>query len=142
MPSLAPSAAPSPTVLVIDDSPELRDFVELLLTDAGYTVMTAASLVEAAAQLALRKPDLVIADVCLPDAPPFAVLDLLAADAATRDLPLLVCTGAVLQVDAAAQRLGAAGAGVVLKPFDIDTFVELVRQRCLHPAAPAAPPDR
>jgi CheY-like chemotaxis protein len=118
---------------VVDDSPELRDFVELLLADAGYAVVTAASLVEAERALAPHRPDLVVADVRLPDAAPFAVLDLLTADAQTRSLPVLLCTGAVQEVEAAAARLAQANVAVMTKPFDIADFLTVAQRLCPLP---------
>jgi CheY-like chemotaxis protein len=122
-------------VLVIDDSRELRDFLALLLTDEGYTVTTAASLHEARTALGNRLPDLVIADAYLPDGEPFAVLDMLAADDATHDLPLVFCTGAVMEVEGVQARLDAARAEVIFKPFDIDALLTIVARCCRQPAA-------
>jgi CheY-like chemotaxis protein len=126
---------PSPTVLVIDDSHELRDFLALLLTDEGYNVTTAASLHEARTALGNRLPDLVIADAYLPDGEPFAVLDLLAADDATCDQPLVFCTGAVMEVEEVQARLDAARAEVILKPFDVDALLTAVARNCRQPAS-------
>jgi CheY-like chemotaxis protein len=133
---LPQGAIPPPTVLVIDDSPELCDFLELLLTDEGYAVVTAGSL--GAAQTALHdyQPDLIIADAYLPDAPPFGVLDWLAADPTTRSLPLVLCTGAVREVEQQQERLTAAHATVVLKPFAIDALLTAVARHCRLPALP------
>jgi DNA-binding response OmpR family regulator len=134
MPSSSPT--PAPTVLVIDDSRELLDLLDQLLTAEGYRVVTAPSLECAQEQLATRRPDLVISDVRLPGAPLFAVRELLAADATTRDLPLLLCTGAVQEVKAAAPQLAQAGVAVVTKPFDIEDLLAAVRRLCRPAVSP------
>jgi CheY-like chemotaxis protein len=123
------------TVLVVDDAPELGTFLELLLRDAGYTVRTAANLTELDKELTQGRPDLVITDALVADAAPFAVLDRLAADPRTRTLPVLVCSGAVHELEAQAARLRPPHIGVLLKPFDIDVLLHCVRS-LLTPGAP------
>jgi CheY-like chemotaxis protein len=135
---LAPSATPPPTVLVIDGSPELCDFLELLLADEGYAVVTTGSLAAATAAVHDQRPDLIVADGYLPDGPPFGVLDWCAAGPTTRGVPLVLCTGAVLDVEQPelAERLRVAQATVVCKPFAIETLLGVVAQHCRLPVAP------
>ena len=148
-----------PTVLVIDPSPELCDLLQAFLTSEGYQVVVAATLAQAQAVLTHQRPDLVLSEVLLPDAAPFAVRELLAAAAATRALPLVLCTGAVAEVEADAAGLAQAGVAVLLKPFDLDDLLATVAGRvgmprhavvdCLphpfpafpFPAFPAQPED-
>ena len=126
-----------PTVLVIDGSTDLCAFFTLLLYAEGYRVVTAASLGQARVELAMRRPDLVISEVRLADAPPFAVVELLATTAKTCDLPVVLCTGAVREVERAAADLTHRGVTAVLKPFDIDDVVAAVQRGCSRPAPPS-----
>lgn len=113
-------------ILVIDDSPEYLGFMETLLTSEGYAVAVAGSLPAVRERLALARPDVIISDVRMPGAPPFAVLDLLDADEKLRAIPVLLCTGAVQEIDAAERRLRDAGLDILLKPFDIDDLLARV----------------
>jgi two-component system response regulator GlrR len=115
-------------ILVIDDSPEYLGFMETLLVSEGYDVQVAGSLASARDRLSAARPDLVISDVRMPGAPAFAVLDLLQADARLRDLPVLLCTGAVQETDDAAGRLKELQIGVLLKPFDIDVLLARINE--------------
>lgn len=62
-----PPPAARATVLVIDDSSVVLAVVEDALTAAGYRVCTAASFADTAAVFATVSPDVVLADVQLPD---------------------------------------------------------------------------
>ncbi|MCZ7598253.1 MAG: ATP-binding protein [Gammaproteobacteria bacterium] len=61
------AADASPTILVVDDEPDLRDLVEETLTDHGYRVLTAGDGREAIEVLARGEPvDLLFSDVVMP----------------------------------------------------------------------------
>lgn len=54
------------TILSVDDDPDIRDLVSLLLGERGYRVLTAASAPEAFEILAEGLPDLILLDVMMP----------------------------------------------------------------------------
>ena len=122
---MAQAASPVRHILAVDDDRTLLNFLRLLLESEGYTVVTATSVREACAALAAHRPDLVLCDVRLPDAPPFALLDRL-SNAATAALPVLVCSGAVRELEQATERLAQPHVAVLLKPFDIDELLGTV----------------
>lgn len=128
-------AANKPIILVVDDEPGIRLFLEIALTQAGAAVLTAATGAEAVA-LAQRHPDLqaVLVDVHLPG------MDGPATWRALRAVrPGLRCaflTG--LGDPDLAESLRAQGAALVLfKPF---TAMELVAAAGHLLAAEPAPP--
>jgi twitching motility two-component system response regulator PilH len=114
---------PSLHLLVIDDSAEFLSFMEALLTSEDFRVDTAQSGEAALQRLAVALPDLVLCDVRMPDMEPFGILHLLRRDPRTRDIPVLLCTGAVQEVDAAASWLREHGVEVLLKPFDVEDLL-------------------
>ena len=57
----------SPRVLVIDDEPQIRRFLDIGLRAEGYCVLLAATAAEGLATAATQSPDLVILDLGLPD---------------------------------------------------------------------------
>ena len=63
-----------PSILVIDDEPDLRTLYELTLLREGYRVDTAACVAEAREQLKLKRYDVVITDMRLPDGEGMQVL--------------------------------------------------------------------
>ena len=57
----------APRVLVVDDEPQIRRFLDIGLRAEGYQVLQAANAAEGLALAATQSPDLVILDLGLPD---------------------------------------------------------------------------
>ena len=125
----SPSAGPK-RILIVDDSVEYLNFMQLLLGSEGFQADIAVSTGEMREYLRNHAPDLVISDVRIPGQDAFAVLDILQADEQTRTIPVLLCTGAVQDVEARSERLRACGTPVLLKPFDIDELLRCVMRLC------------
>lgn len=62
---------PLPVVLVVDDEPEIRNFLQEHLTSDDFVVHVASSAAQARSRLNAHRPDLVLLDVGLPDATGF-----------------------------------------------------------------------
>jgi CheY-like chemotaxis protein len=79
---------PAPTVLVVDDDPEITDVIRAALEDAGYRVLTA--LGGAALQLAHeRVPSLILLDVMMPEMDGVEMSQRLRADPSTARIPII-----------------------------------------------------
>ena len=117
-------------ILIVDDSVEYLNFMQLLLGAEGFHAEVAPTTTAMQEQLHRLMPDLVISDVRMPGDGPFAVLDLLSADERTRQIPVLLCTGAIHDVEKQADRLKQQGIEVLFKPFDIDVLLERVTRLC------------
>jgi two-component system KDP operon response regulator KdpE len=130
-------------VVVVDDDPEYRDFMQLLLESAGYRTVRVRTLAEVKGILAADRPHLVICDARLPDTAPFAVLDVLRTSPQAAGVPVLLCTGAVAEVEERRSELARTGVQVLTKPFDIDVLLGWVAQLCGRPTAtdPERPTD-
>ena len=96
-----------PRILVIDDDLASRYVLRRWLGDR-YLVEEAASGQEGL-RLAATRPDAIFLDVVMPDLTGFEVIEKLKAEAATRDIPVVVYTALVLGTDDRA-RLRAAAA--------------------------------
>jgi CheY-like chemotaxis protein len=113
------------TVLVVDDDPSIRDFVEATLEDEGYGVLSASDG-EAALALVGEQPCAVLLDMRMP------ILDGWGFAEAYRALPgahapIVVMTAAE-NAAAWAEEIGAAG--VLAKPFRLDDLLAVVAQHC------------
>ena len=53
-------------ILIVDDEPDVRDALKRVLDRAGYSVRTAASAVDALAELERTPADVVITDIVMP----------------------------------------------------------------------------
>ena len=110
------------TVLVVEDSDDLRYLYRLALGFAGYRVIDAADGLEALALLEANRPDLVVLDLNLPRVSGYAVRHELAASAVTRDIPIVVVTGSLVSAEALAVSC------LLRKPFTPDSLVDAVRR--------------
>ena len=122
-----------PTVLVVDDDPEIRAFVSDVLEDEGYAVERAAHGAAALALMAGRHPDIpavILLDMNMPvmDGPTFA---LAYSGTAVPHAPIL-CITAGTAVEHNCRAIGAED--FLGKPFDLDTLVHKV-DRLARPAA-------
>jgi signal transduction histidine kinase/ActR/RegA family two-component response regulator len=110
------SASPLRTrrrILVVDDDDAARYLVRTWLTDAGYEVIEEAGGLNACQAARMHSPDAIVLDLMMPDATGFEVLQQLADDTSTRDIPIVIHTS---MVDAPArERLGEHVVDVILK---------------------------
>lgn len=112
------------TVLVVDDEPEIVQFVCAALEDEGFTVTTAADGRQALEQAVQSPPDLVVLDMMLPVVGGEGV-----ASEIRRlhgNVPILLMTA-----DGRAQeKAGRVGAfDYLTKPFDVQRLLTLVLRR-------------
>jgi DNA-binding response OmpR family regulator len=103
------------SILIVDDEPNLRNTLALILQKANYEVDTASNVTEAAEKLALSQHDLVFLDLKMPDGDGITLLSNLRKR--YPDLPVLILTAhATLDSAIEAVRLGARD--YLLKPVD------------------------
>ena len=84
----------SKKVLVVDDDPDIRDVLTLILESQEYQVTAARDGVECLDKLRKEKPDLMILDLLMPKMDGFAVYKELknAKWAEYKDMPILILT--------------------------------------------------
>jgi two-component system OmpR family response regulator len=109
-------------ILVVDDDPAIREFVQLVLEDAGYEVMAATDGVEALAAVRKRQPGLILLDMRMPRMNGWEFADAYLRERSPH-APILIMTAGR---DATASDIGAAG--WLGKPFDLDQLIASVRQ--------------
>lgn len=105
-----------PTVLIVDDSLSVRKVAERTLKEAGMDVVLAANGDAAIAWLSTHQPDLVIADVIMPDRSGFEICAFVRAQAHMTNTPVLLFSGFV-DDDVTRQAEACKADGVVKKPF-------------------------
>ncbi len=107
----------TPSILVVDDEGSIRTICRVNLETDGMTVNEAADGREALERVRRQQPELVLLDVMMPDVDGWHVAAELAADPATRDIPVVFLSARAAREDKArAQELGAVG--YIVKPFD------------------------
>lgn len=114
------TVAGKPSVLVVDDDPDLLRLMQIRLSAAGYAVTTAESAERALAQLAVARPRVVVTDLRM------SGMDGMALFEAIRDqnpaLPVIILTAHGTIPDAvAAVKSGVFG--YLTKPFEAQTLL-------------------
>ena len=118
-------------VLVIDDDPGVRDYMEALVSRQGYEVFAAPDGEEALASLEQTRPDLVTLDVVLPGMDGLEIL----AELKKRlpDVPVVMLSGhGQARNIVEAMRLGASD--FLRKPFEVEEL-EIAFQKALEKRA-------
>ena len=113
-------------VLLIEDNLTTLDLVERVLSRRPGTEVLASMQGGLGVELAREHaPDLVLLDMQLPDMTGHAVLDRLAEDPATADVPVAVI-GAEAPPQQVRQLLGRGVIGFLAKPIDVRGLLSLV----------------
>lgn len=114
-------------VLAIDDSRTIRSLVRKVMEDAGFQCVCAEDGVEGVHRFAEENPDIVITDINMPNMDGFGVIDSIRSGTSNRMVPILVLTTeSADHLKAKAREAGATG--WIVKPFDDETIVSLVRR--------------
>ena len=127
-PAPAPMSGSPPTVLVIEDEPQMRRFLRSALEGNGYRVVEVATARDGLAQAAGRNPDVILLDLGLPDADGLDVTRRLREWAAT---PVIVISARGLEKD----KIGALDAGAddyLTKPFGVGELLARIRVALRH----------
>lgn len=123
-------------ILAVDDSKTMREMVSFTLKSAGYEVMEAEDGQAALSALNGGKVDAVITDLNMPNMNGFELIRALRANPAYKFIPILMLT--TEGDDSKKQEGKSAGAtGWIVKPFNPEKLVEVVKKVC-PPEASAA----
>lgn len=105
------------TILIVDDEPDILRVMGSRLTQAGYTVCTAASGADALARLDDLAPDLILLDICMPDMDGREVVAKMRSNPALSSVPVIFLTA----LDSTDDKVTGLATGVndyIVKPVD------------------------
>lgn len=111
-------------ILIVDDEPKIRSFVERALTAAGYTTSVAANGADAMRIASEARPDLVILDVVMPELGGPQVLGKLLAARPDQAVIVLSC---VADVASKVDMLERGAQDYLTKPFSLAELLARVR---------------
>ena len=122
-------------ILVVEDDPEVRELLELLLTDEGYHVVTAQDGESALAAVAGERanPDLVLADYNLPGGKDGLRVITALREQAGRDIPAIILTGDIST--STLRNIEQRQCARLAKPIRLDDLTGMI-QRLLALAPP------
>lgn len=121
----------SKTVLIIDDSPSVRQLVNITLAPVGYSVVEACDGKDALSKLNGNKIHLIICDINMPNMDGLTFVNEIKKLPAHKFIPIIMLTSHSGEKEKQAGR--AAGVKVwMVKPFAPDQLTDLVSRFVMH----------
>ena len=117
---------PTKTILCVEDEPEMIDLIRLILSRKGYSVKGASGGVEGIRLIKELHPDLVLLDLMMPDMDGWEVYQQMKADAALRDIPVIVVTAKAQNIDKVLGLHIAKVDDYIAKPFSPKELIDSV----------------
>jgi len=112
-------------ILLVDDSRLNRELAKELLERRGYQVLEADCGKEGIEKARQNKPDIILLDIGLPDMNGLEVIKVIKKDPEIKSVPVVAFTG-YNQHEEQKNFLASGFAGFISKPFDIQTFPQMV----------------
>jgi anti-anti-sigma factor len=113
-------------ILVIEDTPRVLEIMVHALETAGFRANSAGTAMEGVRLARQEVPDLILADVALPDQDGATAMSCLKDNAEFKNVPLILCSA--LPHDQLVQKMSECGAvDIIQKPFDTSNLVSSVR---------------
>jgi DNA-binding response OmpR family regulator len=114
-------------ILLAEDSLTIRKVFELTFAQSDVSLTMVDNGIDAVRLAEATAPDLVVADVTLPDKDGFQVAEALMAAEKTRSCPVLILSGTLVAFDE--ERFRKCGArGVLFKPFESQELIDKVHE--------------
>ena len=121
-------------ILVVEDNPDMTSALKLALEMEGYQVLTAADGLEALRILERVTPDLILADVMMPEMDGLALCRAIKGDPRLSHIPVVLLTARATE-EAKIEGLKAGADDYLYKPFSaeevqtrIENLIEIRRQ--------------
>jgi len=113
-------------ILVVDDSATDLKNLERIVSEAGYTVLTATSGKEAVAKSKSDRPDAVLLDIIMDDMNGFQACSTITSDADTKDIPVVLVSSKGEKTDKVWGAENGAK-GYITKPFTAQQVIDQLR---------------
>lgn len=109
-------------VLVVDDDPDIRESLSVLLEAEGYDVVVAADGAQAVAQMERERPCFVILDLMMPVMDGWQVAAHMQDSSALSSIPMCIVT--------ATPEWAPATSAVLTKPVNLHELLRVVADHC------------
>jgi two-component system sensor histidine kinase/response regulator len=119
------------TILIIDDTEDIRELISTVLTNYGFTVREAPNGQLGVQMMAEEKPDLVICDINMPGMGGYETLAAVRDSSQTATIPFILMTGLVSR-DGFRRGMVSGADDDLVKPFTPDELIEAVMSRLVR----------
>ncbi|HLV60919.1 MAG TPA: response regulator [Fredinandcohnia sp.] len=124
---LAPTVGDRIRVLAVDDDPDERELLRVVLEGEGFDVVLAENGFEAGLLCGLARPDAVILDLRMPGLDGFGAIELLRSREDTSSIPVIACTA--MADDKTRDKVIEAGFDAhIVKPYSPEDLVGKILQ--------------
>ena len=113
---------PKPLILHIDDSDKILAVTELIFDEIGIDSIGALDAEQGIAKAKAEEPDLILMDVVMPGIDGFEAVKILRKEPITKNIPILMVTGAEEEKDVH-QALRAGANGYIVKPIKKERLI-------------------
>ena len=117
------------TIMVVDDSPTVRNIMALILHRAGHQSVRVTSAMEALHALTEVTPDLIFLDITLPGMDGFDVCKVIKENQSTKHVPVVMLSGNNEVADKVMGRMAGAS-DYLTKPFEPETILKCIETYC------------
>jgi CheY-like chemotaxis protein/CRP-like cAMP-binding protein len=118
----------SKSILLIEDNNDIRENLTELLEMSGYKVVGAANG-KIGVQLAKKnKPDIIVCDIMMPELDGYGVLNILATDSTTANIPFIFLTAKTESTDIR-KGMNMGADDYIIKPFEDAELLKAIEVR-------------
>ena len=114
------------TVMVIEDHPDQRDLLAIVLQREGYKVVTAANGIEAIEKLAVEKVQIALSDIMMPKMDGFELIKRIRGNPALKNIYLILITARIQEGDRV-RGLDLGADDYITKPFSFSELLARIR---------------
>src|SRR6185436_19780082 len=115
------------TILIVDDRSSNREYLTTLLSYVGHRLLEATSAAEALAHVRAERPDLVIADIVMPEVDGFEFVRRLRADPSIAQTRVMFYTATYLEGEARSLAQSCGVSHFLVKPAEPQMIIDTVR---------------
>jgi two-component system KDP operon response regulator KdpE len=117
----------SKTILIVEDDKDLMLAMSVRLLAQGFTTLSARDAASAIQTAAMRKPDLILLDLGLPDSNGFIVMEIVSQLKSIATVPIIVVSARPADVYREAAIMAGAK-DYFQKPFDNDALLAAIHR--------------
>jgi len=117
------------TIMIVDDSPTMRQMVNFTLLEAGYHVIEAQDGLDALTKGSAQKIDLFISDLNMPNLDGIQLIRRLRATPQYEFTPMVLLT-TESQKEKKMEGKAAGATGWIVKPFQVEQLLAVVKKVC------------
>lgn len=114
------------SVLIIEDHPDQRDLLAIVLQREGYRVVTAANGLEALEKLAQHEVHIALSDIMMPKMDGFELINKIRSNSALRHIYIILITARIQEGDRV-RGLDLGADDYITKPFSFSELLARVR---------------